>query len=367
MPPRKASTWRPMASAARSQALASPPVFQAPPSATAIETERSDNRPSTDFANTISDESRRGAIGVFAGPPKRQKIEESITFTEEDAQKVQFPHNDAVVVSLNIANYEIHRILVDNRSSIDILFYDVFSRMPILDGHLGPISSPLVGFTGDAVPVEGVITLTVAVGRYPRQSRALVNFLVVKAPSAYNAILGRPDLNALRAIVSTYHLKLKFPTNQGVGEVRGDQALARRCYNIALQRSDQFDLCPVDGLDAHDDLAEERGGPIEDLVSIPLNDGNAEHVVKIGSNLGEEVQTHLVDFVLKNADIFAWVPADMPGIDMEVVEHRLAVDPKHRSMKENIRGHAPERQKAIAEEVDKLLKAGFIREVSYSN
>ena len=156
-----------------------------------------------------------------------------------------------------------HRILIDNGSSADILFYDAFSKMSILDGRLGPISSPLVGFTGDAIPMEGVITLTVAAGRYPRQSRALVNFLVVKAPSAYNAILDRLGLNALRAVVSTYHLKLKFPTNQGVEEVRGDQALARHCYNIALQRSDQSDLCPVDGLDARDDLTEERGGPME--------------------------------------------------------------------------------------------------------
>ena len=81
-------------------------------------------------------------------------------------------------------------ILVDNESSADILFYDAFSKISILDGHLRPISSPLVGFTGDAIPMEGVITLTVTAGRYPRQSQAPMDFLVVKAPSAYNAILG---------------------------------------------------------------------------------------------------------------------------------------------------------------------------------
>ena len=166
-----------------------------------------------DSVNVISGESQQEAIGKSAAPPKRQKVEEPIAFTEEDAQGVQFPHNDVIVVSMNIANYDVRRILVDNGSSADILFYDAFSRMSILDGPLRPISSPLVGFTGDAVPTEGMITLTVVAGRYPRQSRALVNFLVVKAPSAYNAILGRPDLNALRAVVSTYHLKLKFPTD----------------------------------------------------------------------------------------------------------------------------------------------------------
>ena len=92
-------------------------------------------------------------------------------------------------------------------------------------------------------------------------------------------------------MVSTYYLNLKFSISQRVGEVRGDQVLERRCYNITLQRNSQSDPCPVDGLDTRDDLAEEWGEPIEDLVSIPLNDGNEEHVVKIGSNLGKEVRT----------------------------------------------------------------------------
>ena len=105
--------------------------------------------------------------------------------------------------------------------------------------------------------------------------------------------------------MSTYHLKLKFPTNQEIGEVRGDQALARHCYSVTLQGSDQSDPCLVDGLDARDDLTEERGTPIEDLVPIPLNDGNAEHVVMIGSNLEGEVQMQLIDFLRRNADVFA--------------------------------------------------------------
>ena len=75
---------------------------------------------------------------------------------------------------------------------------------------------------------------------------------------------------------------------------------------------------------------------MEDLVSIPLNDGNEEHMVKIGSNLGKEVQTQLINFLQKNADIFAWTPTDMSGIDAEVMQYRLAVDPKHRPTKEKV-------------------------------
>ena len=93
--------------------------------------EQSDDRPPTDFTNTILGESRQGTTGVLAGPPKRQRIEESITFTEEDARRVQFPHNDAVVLSLNIANYIMRRILVEDRKSTRLnSSHSGESRMP---------------------------------------------------------------------------------------------------------------------------------------------------------------------------------------------------------------------------------------------
>ena len=75
---------------------------------------------------------------------KKQWIKESITFTEEDAQRIQFPHNDMIVVILNIADYDVYRILIKNESSTNILFYDAFSKISIPDNKMGPISSPLV-------------------------------------------------------------------------------------------------------------------------------------------------------------------------------------------------------------------------------
>ena len=55
----------------------------------------------------------------------------------------------------------------------------------------------------------------------------------------------------------------------------------------------------------------------------------------------------------------------MPSIDPEVIVHRLNMDPKHRPVKQKKHSFAPERQKAIQEEVDKFLKVVFIREVYY--
>ena len=57
---------------------------------------------------------------------------------------------------------------------------------------------------------------------------------MVDYPSSYNVIIGRPTLNRWKAATSTYCLKVKFPTDNGVGEVKGDQVLARECYQAVL-------------------------------------------------------------------------------------------------------------------------------------
>lgn len=58
----------------------------------------------------------------------------------------------------------------------------------------------------------------------------MADFMVVKTHSSYNAIIGWPTLNSLKAATSTYDLKMKFSTKAGVSEVGGEQALARECY-----------------------------------------------------------------------------------------------------------------------------------------
>ena len=75
------------------------------------------------------------------------------------------------------------------------------------------------------------------VSDYPQQTTKDVTFLMVDYSSAYNAILGRPTLNSWKAVISTYHLMIKFPTKYRVGEVQGDQIAARECY-IAMLKMD---------------------------------------------------------------------------------------------------------------------------------
>ncbi|RZS09658.1 hypothetical protein BHM03_00040749, partial [Ensete ventricosum] len=95
----------------------------------------------------------------------------------------------------------------------------------------------------------GTATIPVTFGREPRSKTLLVSLMVVKLPSAYNAIIGRPTLNQLRTVVSTYHRVLKFPTRVGVGEVRSDPRESRQCYLTATTlfkkpRTEPFSVMP---------------------------------------------------------------------------------------------------------------------------
>ena len=90
-----------------------------------------------------------------------------IGFSEDNARRLYHPHDDALVVSLRVGDYNVHWMLVDNGSSTDILYYPAFQQMGINRARLTPTNAPLVGFGGTRVLPLGAITLSVTVDDYP--------------------------------------------------------------------------------------------------------------------------------------------------------------------------------------------------------
>ncbi|RRT40176.1 hypothetical protein B296_00035153 [Ensete ventricosum] len=139
-------------------------------------------------------------------------------------------HDDALVISICMANAYVKRVRTDTRSSTDILYFDAFQKLGLTNKYLVTLTSTLTWFTGDFVSPLGATMISVTFIGEPRSKTLMVSFMVVKLPSAYNAIIGHPNLNQLKAVVSTYHQLLKFPTQAGVGEVRSDPRESRQCY-----------------------------------------------------------------------------------------------------------------------------------------
>ena len=130
--------------------------------------------------------------------------------------------------------FNMNRVLIDNGSLANIIYLLAFQKMKLNKERLQPFTSPLVSFTGDRVVPKGVVKLTIIADTYPAQVSKEIDFLVVDCPLTYNVILGRPTLKKLRAATSTYYLKVKFPITHDIGEISGDQVLARECYQATL-------------------------------------------------------------------------------------------------------------------------------------
>ena len=194
---------------------------------------------------------------------KLPRLDTTITFSDSDMEGCQHPHDDPLVIRAVVANKTIHRVLVDNGSSADIIFASAFDKMGIEREKLEPVNAYLRGFSGERVLPLGSIQLVLTLGDPPCQATTTVRFLRIDAPSAYNMLLGWPSLNTIRAISSAYHMVIKFPTVNGVGMVRGNQRVARECY-LASMKQKMVDNIYMDKLDMRDKVRT-RPAPSEEL------------------------------------------------------------------------------------------------------
>ena len=184
-------------------------------------------------------------------------------------------------------------MLVDNGSSVDILYYPAFQQMGINRARLTPANAPLVGFGGTKVLPLGAITLSVMVGDYPQQIIQDVTFLMVDCSSAYNGIIGRPTLNSWKAATSTYHLIIKFTTEYGVGELRGNQVAARECYIAMLEMEDHQQTMRIG---KQRTIAE----PVEKLEEVTLDESRPRRTTRMGTLASPTIRQDLANFLRKN-------------------------------------------------------------------
>ena len=118
--------------------------------------------------------------------------------------------------------------------------------------------------------------------------------------------------------MSIYCLKMKFPTENGVNEVKGDQVLARECYQAVLAAKENHTWM----------IEEKEEEKLEALETVELLDGEPMKTIKVRMTMSANTKKKLVQFLKENLDIFVWSHEDMLGISPKIIQHKLDVDPE---------------------------------------
>jgi len=141
-----------------------------------------------------------------------------------------------VVISVVTTGRRVHRVLVDQGSSANVMFWSVLNKLQLSPDQLRRYTGCLYGFAGDQVEEGGHIELRTTFTDGTTSRTANIRYLVVNAPSAYNILLGRPALNRIGAVPSTRHMKMRLPSLEGtVITIKSDQKEAKKCYENSLK------------------------------------------------------------------------------------------------------------------------------------
>ena len=162
--------------------------------------------------------------------------ESDLVFTRADLQDVVPHDNDPVVISVVTAGRKVHRVLVNQGSSADVMFWSTYNKLQLSPDLLRPYTGCLYGFADNPVEVRGYLELRTTFTDEAASRTESIRYIVVNPNSAYNILLGRPALNRLRAVSSTHHMKIKLPDLSGkVIVIKSDQEEARKCYKNSLK------------------------------------------------------------------------------------------------------------------------------------
>nr|GEZ99947.1 reverse transcriptase domain-containing protein [Tanacetum cinerariifolium] len=210
----------------------------------------------------------------------------------------------SIIIKAEMGGHFVHRMYVNGGSSLKILYEHCFNRFRLkVRSQMVPTTTPLVGFSGEIIWPLGQISLLVKIGDEEHSTSALMNFMVVRSPSPYNGIIRRP-------------------------------------------------------------------GPVinqvtEEKIQVGIHPEYPEQTIVICSTLTEERQKELCGLLRRNLDIFSWKPADMTRVPRHIAKHKQNICEGCLPVRQKKRGQAPERNKAIYEEVEKLVDAGIMKEVHY--
>nr|GEY68736.1 reverse transcriptase domain-containing protein [Tanacetum cinerariifolium] len=181
-----------------------------------------------------------------------------------------------------------------------------------IKNQLIPANTPLVGFSGEIIWPLGQTSLLVKIGDKEHSTSAWMNFIVT-------------------------HEMIKFLVAGGIVTLRSSRIILLECSMVSEPGVPRSVINQV----------------MEEKIQVAIHSEYPEQTIVIGSTLTEEGRKELCGLLRRHLDVFAWKPADMTEIPWHIAEHRLNVREGCLPVIQKKRGQAPERNKAINEEVKK--------------
>jgi hypothetical protein len=303
-------------------------------------------------------------VGV-QGPFVRSKWSHIlVTFSQDDLQLKDYPHNDAMVISCVIKGFLVNNVLVDTGIAADIIFAKAFRQMQEPKDKIHDATHPLCGFGGRQIVALGKITMSITFGYVHNTRTEQVVFDIVDMEYPYNPIIGRGTLNAFEALLHPAYLCMKIPSEQGPIAIHGSQEAARRAEG---SWTDSKAIHNIDGAEACQQYKHKREKAASADQSKPmlLCEDIAYQRVLLGSQLSNEQEKTLIRFLFNNKDVFTWTANDLCGVNRDGIEHSLNVDPSFRPRKQRLQKMSDDKAEGDRNEVKRLLSAGVIIDVTY--
>nr|GEY27972.1 reverse transcriptase domain-containing protein [Tanacetum cinerariifolium] len=206
---------------------------------------------------------------------KRKLLEP--TEAEKEARSVHDPHKNSQI-NFCFRKREVQSSAANDDSGREAKSRKIFRIRLEIKNQLVPAITPLIRFSGEIIWPIGQIRLLVTIGDEEHSASAWMNFMVVRSPSPYNGIIGRPGVRKLQAVPSTAYGMLKILVKGGIITLKSSMLVPLECVMVS----------------------EPKG-------SLPVTKSMVEEGIK------------------RNLDIFAWKPTDMTGVPRHIMEHRLNV------------------------------------------
>ncbi|XP_068466335.1 uncharacterized protein [Phaseolus vulgaris] len=251
-----------------------------------------------------------------------------ITFTKGDLRDVVSHDNDPIVISLVTAGRTVHRVLVDQGSSADVMFWPTFEKLQLSSDQLRPYGGCLYGFAGDQVEVklpsmeEMIITIR---SDQKEAKKCYENSLKNKRSVCHVSTTPPPGVEPERESRRDVDMALEVVIEGDVPDVPVENIEAR---SEGAARAEEERSCPEtareSGIANALIASEKRPQPVEEWLEKKIND----KTFKLGKTLDSETQDQITRVISRHMDAFAWSTSDMPGIDPDFLCHRLAMDPQ---------------------------------------